>query len=280
MTKRLLYSVFASLLAAGIFVAPAAATVLWDNGPLVNCEGCGAGGADESQAQNISLGLTGTGYMNSIADGALLADDFTVDGGVWDVTRITVFAYQNGSTAVTTFDDLRYQIWDGPPNDPASSVVYGGLTNSISGSDWTNIYRVAESITGNTDRPIMRIYSELEPGTLILSPGTYWLVWQTGGSLGAGPFAPPVTIDGEVTTGNALWFTIGVWKDVLDFGLNTPQGMPFVIEGSEVANFNFATGTLIIPLVTVDGSVKRYRVELGRIPGTWDFSLIEANTVP
>jgi hypothetical protein len=29
--------------------------VLWDNGPLVNCVGCGVGGADESVLQSISL---------------------------------------------------------------------------------------------------------------------------------------------------------------------------------------------------------------------------------
>ena len=36
-------------------VPPFAPTaVLWDNGPLATCTGCGAGGADESALQNVS----------------------------------------------------------------------------------------------------------------------------------------------------------------------------------------------------------------------------------
>lgn len=281
MTRRMIFILCVAVLISGFSVGPANATVLWDNGPLRTCKGCGADGADESVEQNNSLGMLGLGFVNSIASNSLMADDFTVEGGVWDLTRITVFAYQTSSPAASTINDLRYQIWDGSPDEPASNIVYGGLTNSLSGSDWTNIYRVNETISGSNLRPIMRIYSELEPGTLLLQPGTYWLVWQTGGS-GAltGPWASPVTITGQTTTGDALGFFGGSWINIQDSGTGTPQGMPFVIEGSKVTNFNLSTGIVNIPVVTIDGSSKRYQVEMERTPGTLDFTVTDSSKIP
>ena len=68
-----------------------------------------------------------------------------------------------------------------------------------------------------------------------LPPGTYWLDWQTGGTLASGPWAPPVSILGQTTTGNALQYdsTIATWVPLNDTGSQTQQDLPFIIEGSE-----------------------------------------------
>ncbi len=40
-----------------------------------------------------------------------------------------------------------------------------------------------------------------------LAQGTYWVQSATDGSLASGPWAPPITILGQTTTGNALQYT-------------------------------------------------------------------------
>jgi hypothetical protein len=93
-------------------------------------------------------------------------------------------------------------------------------------TEWSNIYRNDNGPGGSTDRPVMRIVAET-PG-LTLSPGTYWVEWQTTGSLSSGPWVPAVTINGETTTGNALQYT-GSWAALTDVG---PQGLPFILNGT------------------------------------------------
>ena len=204
--------------------------VLYDNGSLVNCAGCGVGGADESVLQSTSLLMSTLGFGNQAVVGNRMADDFTVDGNGWALNTVTFFAYQSFSPTDSTMTAVNLQIWDGPPNDLGSQVIWGDLTtNILASTSWSGIYRVSESTTGaNTDRPIMANVVDL--GGLYLPAGTYWLDWQTAGSLTSGPWAPPITINGETTTGNAMQFT-GSWAAANDGGTLTQQGMPFIIEG-------------------------------------------------
>jgi len=100
-------------------------------------------------------------------------------------------------------------------------------------TDWTNIYRVTEDTTGgNTARPIM--YDTVDMGGMSLPAGDYWIAWQTDGTAASGPWAPPITINGQTTTGNGLQSTDngGTWNPALDTGSQTQQGFPFVIEGT------------------------------------------------
>ena len=71
----------------------------------------------------------------------------------------------------------------------------------------------------------------------ILPPGTYWVDWQVDGDINyTGPWAPPVTIDGQTSTGNALQSVADVWQAVIDTNLQTPLGLPFIVEGTVVPN--------------------------------------------
>ncbi len=67
--------------------------VLYDNGPLINSAGTGAGGADESVLQSFSLGMNILGFGHQFSVFNLVADDFTVSGKVWNVDTIAFFAY-------------------------------------------------------------------------------------------------------------------------------------------------------------------------------------------
>lgn len=199
--------------------------LLWDNGPYVTHPGGGSGGADASALQT-ALGMGTYGYGCQISAGNSVADDFTVTG-TWTINAITFLGYQtNAGTA--TINDIRVQIYDGPPN-AGGTVVWGNLTtNLFSAANFPNCYRVLDTDLTNTARKIYEIVAAT-PG-LTLSAGTYWLEYQMGGSGSyTGPWTPPVTVLGSVGTGNALQYTTTGWAPVTDIG---PQDFVFLIDGT------------------------------------------------
>jgi hypothetical protein len=201
--------------------------VLWDNGPLVNSPGTGAGGADESVLQ-AGLGTYGFGCQWPL--GYLIADDFEVTGTAWTVNQITVYGYQTNSGPPSSFVGCYLQIFDGDPS-AGGSVIWGDMTtNVLTATDWTGIYRV-NAVGGGTARPIMYLTCST-PG-LSLPAGTYWLVYSLDGTGSSGPWTPPVTIDGVLATGNGLQFTTA-WGPALDGTYQ--QDFPFLIEGTQGGN--------------------------------------------
>jgi len=200
----------------------------WDNGPLVTHP---LGGYDVADASvlDTSLGMNTYGWGNQLVNGWRVADEFEVtDPAGWDVDQITFFAYQTNSTTTSTITGVYYQIWDGPPDDVGSSVVYGSLTpNRLKETYWTNVYRVTDYDMGSTSRPVMA--AVVHCGAY-LAPGTYWLDWMVDGTLTSGPWAPPISIIGQTTTGNGMQYT-GSWDPVIDTGTGTQQGFPFVVQG-------------------------------------------------
>ncbi|KAF5045502.1 hypothetical protein DSECCO2_480580 [anaerobic digester metagenome] len=198
--------------------------VLFDNGPLVNSPGTGSGGADESILQSgLGMGTYGFGMQQSA--GNSVADDFEVTAP-WTIQNFEFFGYQTGSSTTSTFTGVFCRVWDGSPS-AGGTIIWGDLTtNRMISTEWSNIYRNNNGPGGSTDRPVMRIVAET-PG-LALTPGTYWVEWTTTGSLSSGPWVPPITIQGQTTTGNALQNT-GSWAPLTDVG---PQGLPFIINGT------------------------------------------------
>ncbi len=210
--------------------------VLFNNGPVANSLGTGAGGADESVLQTTSLGMNTLGFGHQVLNGNRMADDFTVPAGGWLIDSFTFFAYQTNSPTTSTMTEVNMRIWDGVPAAPGSNIVFGdNTTNVMTATAFTNIFRVTETTTGTaTNRPIM---AQTVGGlSLLLPAGTYWVDWQSGGSLASGPWAPPVTITGTAITGNALQSTVdngATWAPANDTGTNTPQqALPFIITGT------------------------------------------------
>ena len=186
-------------------------TVLYDNGPLVNMPGAGAGGADASVVQDNSLGMSTFGFAHQAALGNSVADDFTVtDANGWYIDEITFFAYQTNSPLTSTITAVNYRIWDGAPDDPASNIVLGQtLPNRLIDTTWSGSYRVRETTLPATTRPIMQ---NTASGDIVLSPGTYWLEWQAEGTLLSGPWAPSITISNVATT----WQRYAILEQCLD----------------------------------------------------------------
>ena len=84
-------------------------------------------------------------------------------------------------------------------------MVWGDTTtNVLTGSTWSNIYRVLDTTLTDSQRPIM---ASMVTVNTFAAAGTYWLDWQSDGTLASGPWAPPVTILGQTTTGNANQYT-------------------------------------------------------------------------
>ena len=204
-------------------------TVLYDNGLLLTLAGGGADGADVSIVQE-SLGLSTLGFGLQAESNRSIADDFTItDPYGWYIDEITFFAYQTNSPLTSTITAVNYRIWDGPPNDPTSHIVLGNpFTNSLIETAWSGMYRVLESSLTATDRPIMQ--NRTKAG-FTLGPGTYWLEWQAEGILASGPWSPPVTISGVLTTGNALQYLNSEWGPAIDTSAAAQQDLPFIISG-------------------------------------------------
>lgn len=225
--------------------------VLHDNGPMITHPTGGSGGAPASALQSAIL-LNVYGFAHASSGSFRVADQFTAPMQ-WTVDSITVFAYQTGSTTTSTLNSFNFRIWDGVPGAGGSNVVFGDTTtNRLSATGWTGIYRVLDTAMTTTNRPIM--YARADLGGLILPPGTYWLDWQTGGSLGSGPWVPPVSVLGSTTTGDAQQYSGSAWGALLDTGTNTPQGLPFIIEGSDIDVPTLSQWGLMAFLLTLVGS--------------------------
>ena len=215
------------------------AAVLYDNGPLVTHPGAGAGGADASAVQTALL-LSTYGFGHAVSSGFRVADDFTVPAGGWNISTIKFFAYQTGSTTTSTINAVNLRIWDGVPGAAGSNVVFGDTTtNRLASSTWANMYRVLDTaLTGNT-RPIM---ADTVNVNITLPAGTYWLDWQTGGTLASGPWAPPVSILGQTAKpgANGLQYdpTAMTWNSLTDTGAGAVQDLPFIIEGTSAVAGN------------------------------------------
>jgi len=224
--------------------------LLYDNGPMITHPGGGYGGADASALQT-ALGLSTYGFGHQVYYGYRIADDFVVDSpGGWDIEAIQFFAYQTGSpTNPSPITQVNYQIWDGQPGAGGSVICGDMLTNMLIDTVWSNIYRVLDTALTDTQRPVMEDTVSIHPACAHLDPGTYWLDWQTDGTLSSGPWAPPISILGQTTTGNGLQSLDNgaTWAAAVDTGIGTQQGFPFRIFGPSGQPV-FATHVRIIPL--------------------------------
>lgn len=210
-------------------LAQAQNIVLYDNGPLITHAGA-CSGQDASRLQT-NLGLNIFGFGNRLIDQSPLADDFTVPTGGWDIESITFFAYQSSApSSPSPISGLYVQIRDGHPGDNESSIVWGDLsTNRLTDSSFTNIQRDLDTSQCTNQR---YIFANTALVDTYLAPGTYWVEWMTEGSSSySGPFAPPVSILGQTTSGNALQgnLTTEIWTPIDDSGYY--QGLPFIIMG-------------------------------------------------
>ncbi|MCK9424081.1 MAG: carboxypeptidase regulatory-like domain-containing protein, partial [Bacteroidales bacterium] len=200
--------------------------LLYDNGPFVTHPGGGPGGSDYSQLDNTQE--TSLGFGNNQAATIYVADDFAVTE-TWNIDSLVFFGYQTNSSLTSTYTGVYVEIWNGDPSVAGSTIIWGDMTtNKIASTSWTNCYRGSDLVA--TNRPIMR-YSASATG-LTLPAGNYWVVWSATGSLSSGPWVPPITIPGQLVTGNAIQFYTGAWLPLADAGSLSAKGLPFQVFGN------------------------------------------------
>src|SRR5690554_1627482 len=231
------------------------ATVVYDNGPHVNMPGT----PDLSILESATLGMDTYG-ANITHPSFSIADDFELVAET-EITGVSAYAYQTGATT-TTINEIYVTIWDGDPSG-GGAVVWGDqTTNVFDSAEEVNAYRVLETDQGARNRIIQKVNASISG--LILDAGTYWLEYSMKGTASSGPWQPPIAILGEATTGDALQKVSTGWQPWLDSGTNTPQGLPFQIEGIEAGG-----ATYCIPEGTNSG---RYIDNFSTTGGSQDIS--------
>jgi hypothetical protein len=214
------------------YVMGAGSHVLFDNGPIINSPGTGVGGVDESILQDVSLGMSTLGVGHFPGLNLRVSDEFIVSENNTIISTIQFFAYQTNETA-STITAINLRIWDGPPGQTGSQVVFGDTTtNRLINTQYSNINRVVELDSGVANNRQIAVSEVLIDQ--LFNIGTYWLDWQSTGSGTSGPWVPPVSIVGATSTGNALQSSDDglTFQPVVDSGTNTPLGLPFVVTGT------------------------------------------------
>ncbi len=199
----------------------------------------------------VQTGNVNAGFGASIAGNLTLADDFTVPGGTWTVSKITFFAYSTGFAGTTSpFTDVRVRIFNTDPSVGSPVPVFGDLTtNRLLSSSTASMYRIFNATPGTT-RQIWKIEANVP---IALAAGTYWVEWQVGTSQ-ASNFTPPSTIVGQTTQpgNNAKQhdLTANTWANVLD-GTN-PQDIHYIIDyATSVCTGTPAPGNTISTVSTI-----------------------------
>src|SRR5690554_4240663 len=211
-------------------------SLLYDNGSVFNITGT----TMLSMLQDLSLEMDTYGFGAQISADNYLADDFSLDSDA-GLTSADFYVYQTGVTS-TSINAVYVQIYDGEPG-AGGNVIWGDLTNNVLlNVELLNGYRQLESSPGDTSRRIQKVTADLNG--LELEAGTYWIEVSFNGTGASGPWAPPITITGVTTTGNAKQYTgaTGTYAPAVDGGIATPQGLPFQIYGEEL-NLEECTGT-------------------------------------
>ncbi len=210
---------------------------IYDNGTIVNNPGLGVGGADVSSLHD---GLNSLGMNHASGLGYRVADDFIIPAGqTWTIDSIAFLAYQTNSGNASTITDVNCAIFNGSPAIGGSIVLGDTITNLMQSTYFSNIYRTADAAFTNTARPVMRNIV-VPQSAWSLPAGTYWVAWQTGGTLTSGPWAPPLT-NANMATGDAIQFNPdgSIWNPILDGGATAdPQGLPFQIYGTVTTSIN------------------------------------------
>ena len=201
-----------------------------DNGPYVNSFGTGPGGSDASQLQNVTLlmNLVAFGHQQNL--GLRVAEDLVIPENNVFIDSIAFVAMQIGSGPNSTISGVSLRIWDNSPAITGSNVLFGDpSTNRMIRTAFTGVYRTLESAPTNTAWPQMR--TVVDVGGFNLDNGTYWLDWASTGLLGNGPWVIPITITGQIGTGNAIQFFNANWNPLVDV---RPQGLPYTVYGRRV----------------------------------------------
>lgn len=216
------------------------AILLYDNGPVINSPGTGAGGADESYAIQP---VTALAYPS--ATPVRVADDFIITDNEWDIDSIVFFDITPNTPISPSFYSAYYiRIWNGRPGENGSHIIWGDrTTNRLVSSQWANAYRVGEQ--GVTNLPIFR--NACGTNGLTLPAGHYWVEVQAKSNFDDYTYMPPVVAE-IPASGDALYLNERTFEWINWHSNEFPQGMPFMIYGNPILeNLDAAVVKIVSP---------------------------------
>lgn len=253
---RFFFTVVATLAVA----TAVGAQVIYDNGPLATGATSRSGvaapaGTQWSEVQS-NTGDTVSSNTNAgvgcqvigAATNNRCADDFIIPvGETWTINSVTTFVYQTGFAGVTSpVVGANLRIWNGVPDAPGSTVVFGDTTtNRLASSVNSNLFRVfnttvpAPGTAPGTTRIIWQNNLTVSPA-LVLTAGQYWVDFQTDTGATTGNFTPGNTVvgnrggmhyNGLQKIGAAAWLPVletGNPAAASDYGID----FPFKINGT------------------------------------------------
>ncbi len=217
-------SAAALLSAAGV---AAHANVLHSNGPIITNPTGGTGSiagqpisnADGFMVPGSTFLFSTTGAGATVATDSSVADNFVVpEGEMWDLSAVTVYAFQPQQTTATVHH-IRINLWTAEPfnansppplPDPLPQPVLAEPLMLEAGEGVFVCHRQSATSTG-TVRPVFAYTVSLDglPNGGLLPPGEYWLEWSFDGALtpSANVFTPLVTPRDEVEGHNARQYS-------------------------------------------------------------------------
>lgn len=218
---------FVLIIALGLAPALAGAVELFNNGPLITNPTGGTGtiaGLPISQGDSFVTPTGGTsttlGAQATFATNSLVAEDFDVPAGGWDLDTATFYAFQTGQTTATV-TRIHVNLWTAKPYsqyspetplpDPLPQPVLVTALDLAAGPGTFVAHRESAGQT-STNRPMFAYTVSLDglPNAGQLSEGTYWIEWcfEGASSPSSSVFAPLVSPRTSAHNLNARMFNI------------------------------------------------------------------------
>jgi len=233
-----------AILSFAVVAGGASAQVLYSQGN--HQTGTWNGNAISEAGPGISASanpnVTGYGNTPNATDAAgpenrnRVADDFTVTGGGWKVTKICVYGYVPGTgTTIDPFLSGNMKLWStlgGPTDTPIAS------TSTLGAGSFTGVYRTfsrgtTAGGTTNLNDTTKAIWKKefVFAAPVMLSNGTYWADWQVQGKSASGAatnmFVPFLMLPGNGGPSGTTQLQVGNGKQrFLPTGLQTGWWKP------------------------------------------------------
>lgn len=240
------------------------ADTLFNNGPIITNPTGGTGpiaGLPISQCDPFTIPgnpliFSTLGTSATYADNTAVAEDFVVPPGGWDLSSVTLFAFQTSQTT-PTIQTVRINLWNATPYsagspppvpDPLPQPLMAQPLSLAAGPGTFVCHRESPTST-STVRPVFSYTVSLDglPNGGLLAEGTYWLEWSFIGASSPTPrcFTPLVTprdsaynlnarlfnsIDGSAG-GPREWFE-GREGYVAGVSDGRPYALPFILNGT------------------------------------------------
>jgi len=191
---------------------------------LVNKPAGGTGALAGADISQLETGEGTFGYGVQAASNNIMADDFTVGAGGFNVTGISVFAYVTGATA-PTLSQVNWALGAAPTTTLTSSAV---TTQWYNDTNPLGVWRTTFNDTSTANRRLM--LGRVTGLNLNLAAGTHFLSFNVVGA----NFSPPLPNSLAVHGKNAQQsVAAGPFAPVVN-GTVGGADMSFIIHGTAV----------------------------------------------